>query len=74
MPQTNETISAASRPKFTMLCGLVEEILLLHKFFFRLSIRALFAKIYSPKQLCDGTQTAIFWASEPRAAHFRHAF
>ena len=33
--QTNETISAASGPKFTILCGHVEEIglLLLHKFF-----------------------------------------
>jgi len=33
MPQTNETISAASGPKFTILCGHVEEILLLNKFF-----------------------------------------
>ena len=32
--QTNETISAASGPKFTILCGHVEEILLLNKFFF----------------------------------------
>ena len=31
VPQTNETISAASWPKFTILC--VEEILLLNKFF-----------------------------------------
>ena len=41
--QTNETISAAG-PKFTILWGHVAEILLL-KFFFRLSIRAFFAKI-----------------------------
>ena len=33
VPQTNETISAASGPKFTILCGDVEEILLLNKFF-----------------------------------------
>ena len=33
VPQTNETISATSRPKFTMLWGHVEEILLLNKFF-----------------------------------------
>jgi len=34
VPQTNETISAASGPKFTiLLCGHVEEILLLNKFF-----------------------------------------
>jgi len=45
VPQTNETISAASGPKFTILWGHIEEILLLNKFFFRLSIHALFVKI-----------------------------
>ena len=44
-PQTNETISAASGPKFAILQGHVEEILLLNKFFFRLSIDAVVAKI-----------------------------
>jgi len=34
VPQTNETISAANGPKFTILCGHVGEILLLNKFFF----------------------------------------
>ena len=43
VPQTNETISVASGPKFTILWADVEEILLLN--IFRLSIRALFAKI-----------------------------
>jgi len=33
VPQTNETISAASGPKFTILWGHVEEILLLNSFF-----------------------------------------
>ena len=33
VPQTNETISATSGPKFTILWGHVEEILLLNKFF-----------------------------------------
>jgi len=33
VPQTPEPISAASRLKFTILCGHVEEILLLNKFF-----------------------------------------
>jgi len=33
VPQTNERISAASGPKFTILCGHVGEILLLNKFF-----------------------------------------
>jgi len=45
VPQTNETISAANGPKFTTLWGHVGEILLLNKFFFRLSIRAFVAKI-----------------------------
>ena len=33
VPQTNETISAASKPKFTILWGRLEELLLLNKFF-----------------------------------------
>jgi len=47
VPQTNETISAAiySRPKFTMSCKPMEDILLFNKFFFRLSICASVAKI-----------------------------
>jgi len=32
--QTNEMISAASRPKFTILWGHVEEMMLLNKFFY----------------------------------------
>ena len=43
VPQTRQQISTGSRPKFTILWGHVEEILL--SFFFRLSIRALVAKI-----------------------------
>jgi len=79
VPQTNETISAASGPKFTILWDHVEEILLLNKFF-RLSIM-LYLRRYSPTKLCDGAQVAIFGdffasgiCSEPRAAHFRPAF
>ena len=34
VPQTTRSISAASRPKFTILWGHVEDILLLNKFFF----------------------------------------
>ena len=45
VPQTPELISAVSGPKFTILWGHLEDILLLNKFFFRLSIRALVAKI-----------------------------
>jgi len=33
VPQTNETISAASGPKFNILWGHLEDILLLNKFF-----------------------------------------
>ena len=33
VPQTRQQISAASRPKFTILSGHVEEVLLLNKFF-----------------------------------------
>ena len=43
VPQTNETISAASGPKFTILSKHVEDVLLL--VFFRLSIHALVPKI-----------------------------
>ena len=34
VPQTPEPISAASRPKFTILSGHVKEVLLFNKFFF----------------------------------------
>jgi len=44
VPQTTGSISAASGPKFTILWGHAEDILLL-KFFFQLSIRVLVAKI-----------------------------
>ena len=44
VPQTRQQISAVSGPKFTILWGHVEEMLLLNKLFFRLSKRAV-AKI-----------------------------
>ena len=53
VPQTPEPISAVSGPKFTILTGHVEEVLLLNKFFFRLSIDALVAKIQRGK-VVDG--------------------
>ena len=49
VPQTPEPISAVSGPKFTILSGHVEEVLVLNKFFFRLSIHALVAKIWPDK-------------------------
>jgi len=60
--QTNKMISAASGPKFTILRGHVEEILLLNTFF-RLPMHALFAKIQPEKLVgwCpDGDFLAIF--------------
>jgi len=45
VPQTNETISAASGSKFTILWEHLQDILLRNKFFFRLSIRVLVEKI-----------------------------
>jgi len=45
VPQTRQKISAVNGLKFAILWGHVEEILLFKKFFFRLSIRALVAKI-----------------------------
>jgi len=44
MPQTRQQISAVSRPKFTILRGHVEEVLLFNMFF-RLSIYALDPKV-----------------------------
>ena len=48
VPQTRQQISAVSEPKFTILWGHVDEVLLLN-IFFRLSIRALIAKIQPDK-------------------------
>ena len=49
VPQTPEPFLAVSGPKFTILSGYVEEVLLLNKFFFRLSIHALVVKIWPDK-------------------------
>jgi len=70
VPQTPEQISAVSEPKFTVLSGHVEEVLLSNKFF-RLSIHALVAKISSDKVIrwcSDGAFLAIFWV-----LHFQRA-
>jgi len=77
VPQTPEPISAVNGPKFTILPGHVEEVLLLNKFFFRLSIHALVAKIWPDKVVrwCrDGDFFASCICSEPLAVHFRPAF
>jgi len=80
VPQTNETISAASGPKFTILCGHVEEILLLNKFFFSIVDACLSCEDIA-RQSCGMVPRWRFLAtfgscicSEPRAAPFRPAF
>jgi len=60
VPQTPEKIPAASRPKFTILWGYVEEILLLNKFFSDCRYMPQLRR-YSPTKLWDGAQMAIFW-------------
>jgi len=50
VPQTRQQISAISRPKFTILSGHVEEILLFNKFFFDCRYMPLFRR-YSPTKL-----------------------
>ena len=80
VPQTCQSISAVSGPKFTILWGYVKEILLLNKFFSSCRYVPQLRR-YSPTKLCDGAEMAIFGdffasciCSEPRAAHFRPAF
>ena len=80
VPQTNETISAASGPKFTILWGHVEEISLLNNFF-PIVDTCLSCEDIARTKLWDGAQMAIFGDffgscifSEPRAAPFRPAF
>jgi len=77
VPQTNETISAASGPKFTILWGHVEEILLLNKFF--PIVDTCLSCEDTAGQSCAMVPRWRFFASciffsEPRAAHFRRAF
>ena len=58
VPQTNETISAANGPKFTILWRHVEEILLLNMFFSDCRYVP-WLRRHSPTDLCDGAQMAI---------------
>jgi len=53
VPQTVEPISAVSGPKFTILSGHVEEVLLLNKFFSD-------CRRYGPTKWCDDAEMAIF--------------
>jgi len=59
VPQTPKPISAASGPKFTILSGHVEEVLLFNKFFSDCRYVPQLRR-YSPTKLCDGAEMAIF--------------
>ena len=59
VPHTIGQISAPSGPKFTILWGHVEEILLLNNFFS--DCRYVPQLRSSLIKLCDGAQMAIFW-------------
>ena len=79
VPQSNETISAVSGPKFTILWGHLEDILLLHNFFPIVDTCLSYENI--ARQSCAMVCRWPFWRlfasrifCEPRAAHFRHAF
>ena len=80
VPLTNERISAASGPKFTILLGHAGEISLRNKFF-PIVHTCLSCEDTARQNFWDGAQMAIFGdffgsciCSEPRAAHFRPAF
>jgi len=72
VPHTTGPISAASGPKFNILWGHVEEVLLF-KFFFRLSIHALEANPDKVVRWCPDGKFLTIFCSEPRAARFRPA-
>ena len=59
VPQTPEPISAVSGRKFTILRGLVKEVLLFNNFFSDCRYMPQLRK-YSPTKLCDGAEMAIF--------------
>ena len=59
VPQTNGSISAASGPKFMIVWGHVEDILLLNKFFSDCRYVPHLRR-YSPTKLSNGAQMAIF--------------
>jgi len=80
VPQTNETISAASVPKFAILPGHVKEVLLCNIFFQTVDTCLICEDI--ARQSCAMVPRWRFLrhlntsciCSEPRAAHFRPAF
>ena len=76
VPQTRQQISAVSRPKFTILSGHVEEVLLRNRFF--PIVDTCLSSDNIARQTCVMVPKWRLFAScissEPRAAHFRPAF
>ena len=61
-PQTNETISSASMPKFTILWGRAGEILLFNKFFSACRYVTQLRRYSPTKRWCpDGDFWRLFW-------------
>ena len=76
VPQTRHQISAVTRPKYTILAGHVEEVLLFNNFF-PIVDRPLSCEDKA-RQSCAMVPKWRFFAfcifSEQRIAHFKHAF
>jgi len=58
--QTSEPISSVSEPKFTILSGHVEKVLLFNEFFSDCRYMP-YLRRYSLTNLCDGAQMVNFW-------------
>ena len=75
VPQTRQQISAVSRPKFTILRGHMEGVLLFNKFF--PIVDTCLSCEDTARQICAMVPKWRFFAScicsKPPAAHFRHA-
>ena len=76
VPQTRQQISAVSRLKFTILSGHVEEVLLFKNFF--PIVDTCLSSEGIARQNCVMVPKwrffCVLYFSEPRVAHFRHAF
>ena len=59
VPQTHQQFSAVIRPKFTILSGHVEELLLFNKLFSDCRHMP-YLRRYGPTKLCDGAEISIF--------------
>ena len=71
VPQIRQQISAVSGPKFTILSGHVEEVLLFYKFFSDCRCMPSLRK-YSPTKLCDGAEMTMFSRPVFSASRVQH--